>query len=96
MGERVLVTGGAGYIGSHTCKALALAGFEPIAYDNLSAGHAAAVRWGPLVQGDTRDRAALDQTLGLFKPIAVMHFAARIAVGEIGRASCRERVLAAV
>ena len=82
MGERVLVTGGAGYIGSHTCKALALAGFEPIAYDNLSAGHAGAVRWGPLVQGDTRDPAALDRALDLFKPIAVMHFAARIAVGE--------------
>ena len=82
MGERVLVTGGAGYIGSHTCKALALAGFEPIAYDNLSAGHAGAARWGPLVQGDTRDRAALDRALDLFKPFAVMHFAARIAVGE--------------
>lgn len=82
MGERVLVTGGAGYIGSHTCKALALAGYEPVAYDNLSAGHAGAVRWGPLVRGDTRDRTALDAALGLYRPIAVMHFAARIAVGE--------------
>jgi UDP-arabinose 4-epimerase len=82
VGERVLVTGGAGYIGSHTCKALANAGFEPVVFDNLSAGHAGAVRWGPLVKGDTRDRAALDAALRSYQPKAVLHFAARIAVGE--------------
>ncbi len=52
---RVLVTGGAGYIGSHTAKALARSGFEPIVLDNLSAGHRWAVKWGPLVEGDLGD-----------------------------------------
>jgi UDP-glucose 4-epimerase len=56
----VLVTGGAGFIGSHTCKALAAAGFLPVAFDDLSKGHAEFVRWGPLVHGDILDTAALD------------------------------------
>jgi UDP-arabinose 4-epimerase len=56
--RRVLVTGGAGFIGAHACKALAEAGALPIAFDNLSTGHADAVRWGPLVRGDVRDRGA--------------------------------------
>src|SRR5690606_19950172 len=56
----VLVTGGAGYVGSHACKALAAAGHEPVVFDNLSTGWRAAVRWGPLVEGDLLDRAALD------------------------------------
>ena len=55
----VLVTGGAGYVGSHACKALARAGYLPVAYDNLSTGHESFVRWGPLVRGDIRDYATI-------------------------------------
>lgn len=82
MAIRVLVTGGAGYIGSHACKALARAGFEPIAFDNLSTGWRAAVKWGPLVQGDLMDRATIDAALAEYRPEAVMHFAALSLVGE--------------
>ena len=57
--SRILVTGGAGYIGSHCCKALAAAGFEPVVFDNLATGHREAVRWGPLIEGDMRDADAL-------------------------------------
>ncbi|HEY4254843.1 MAG TPA: UDP-glucose 4-epimerase GalE, partial [Chlamydiales bacterium] len=78
----VLVTGGAGYIGSHTCKALAAAGFLPIAYDNLSTGHAYAVKWGPFVQGDLFDQAKLLETFEAFQPQAVLHFAASALVIE--------------
>ncbi|MCC7096492.1 MAG: UDP-glucose 4-epimerase GalE [Thermomonas sp.] len=78
----VLVTGGAGYIGSHACKALAIAGFTPVAYDNLEHGHAEAVRWGPLEQGDLADRARLDAVIAQHKPVAAMHFAAYAYVGE--------------
>ena len=56
--RNVLVTGGAGYIGSHACKALALAGYTPVAFDNLSYGHEWAVKWGPLVVGDILERAS--------------------------------------
>ena len=59
----VLVTGGAGYIGSHACKALSKAGYTPIAYDNLVYGHECAVKWGPLEQGDLNDLQRLDQVL---------------------------------
>src|SRR5690242_7538477 len=55
MTQSILVTGGAGYIGSHACKALAAAGYRPVVYDNLSRGHREAVRWGPLVEGDLHD-----------------------------------------
>ena len=79
---KVLVTGGAGYIGSHACKALARAGHLPIAYDNLVHGHREAVRWGPLVEADIADRARLDAALEEFRPEAVMHFAAYAYVGE--------------
>jgi UDP-glucose-4-epimerase GalE len=79
---RVLVTGGAGYIGSHTCKALATAGFEPITVDNLSTGHRWAVKWGPLLEIDLADPAAIASTLGLYRPAAVIHFAASAYVGE--------------
>jgi UDP-glucose 4-epimerase len=82
MTETVLVTGGAGYIGSHACKALARAGFRPVSLDNLSTGWAGAVRWGPLVRGDLLDRAAIDAALAEHRPVAVMHFAALSLVGE--------------
>lgn len=77
----VLVIGGAGYVGSHTCKALKLAGYTPITYDNLSNGHEWAVKWGPLERGDIRDRARLDEVIAQYKPIGVLHFAALIEVG---------------
>ena len=72
----VLVTGGAGYIGSHTCKALDRAGYTPVTYDNLVYGHEWAVRWGPFERGDIGDRARLDRVLQKYSPLAVMHFAA--------------------
>ncbi len=78
----VLVAGGAGYIGSHTCKALAAAGFTPVVYDDLSSGHRWAVRWGPLEIGDIRDEVRLTEVLLRYRPVAVLHFAAVIAVGE--------------
>lgn len=79
---QILVTGGAGYIGSHTCKALAEAGHEPIVFDNLSEGHAHAVRWGPLVTGDLCDETALRRVFQDYKVSAVIHFAANAYVGE--------------
>ena len=79
---KVLVTGGAGYIGAHACKALARAGYTPVVFDNLSTGHRAAVKFGPLVEGDLLDRAAIDAALAEHAPIAVMHFAALSQVGE--------------
>lgn len=82
MKPSVLVTGGAGYIGSHACKALARAGYLPVAYDNLCLGHAHSVKWGPLEVGDISDRARLDEVLALHRPVAAMHFAAFAAVGE--------------
>lgn len=80
--DAILVTGGAGYIGSHACKALAKAGFLPIAYDNLSTGHAYAVKWGPFVQGDLNDRPKLDETFKTYSPKAILHFAANAIVSE--------------
>jgi UDP-glucose 4-epimerase len=79
---RILVTGGAGYIGSHVCKALARKGFEPIAYDNLSRGNRWAVKWGPLEEGDIADANRVRTVLERYKPEAVMHFAAFAYVGE--------------
>ena len=78
----VLVTGGAGYIGSHACKVLAEQGYLPVAVDNLSTGWAQAVKFGPLEQIDLADRAALDAVFARYNPIAVMHFAAFSQVGE--------------
>jgi UDP-arabinose 4-epimerase len=80
--NNILVTGGAGYVGSHACKALADAGYVPVTFDNLVFGHRWAVQWGPLVEGDILDREALDRAFREFKPQAVMHFAAFAYVGE--------------
>lgn len=79
---RVLVTGGAGYIGSHACKALKAAGFTPITFDNLSTGWEEAVKFGPFEKGDLLDRARLDDVFAQHAPVAVMHFAALSQVGE--------------
>jgi UDP-glucose 4-epimerase len=78
----VLVTGGAGYIGSHSCKALANSGFNPICYDNLSTGHRDFARWGPFVQGDIGDHETVARIIRGHKVVAVMHFAAFSLVGE--------------
>lgn len=78
----VLVTGGAGYIGSHACKALARAGWDPVVYDNLSRGHREAVRWGRLEIGDLLDGVRLREAMERCRPDAVLHFAAFAYVGE--------------
>jgi UDP-glucose 4-epimerase len=78
----VLVTGGAGYIGAHACKALKAAGFTPVAFDNFSTGWRQAVKFGPLAQGDLMDRASIDAAIATYKPVAIMHFAALSLVGE--------------
>lgn len=80
--RNVLITGGAGYIGSHTAKALSAAGFTPVVYDNLSTGHREAVRWGPLVVADLSDTDALVAALRDFQIEAVIHFAASALVHE--------------
>jgi len=81
-GETVLVVGGAGYIGSHTCLDLANKGYKPVVFDNFSNGHREFVKWGPAEEGDIRDRARLDEVLAKHKPSAILHFAALIEVGE--------------
>jgi UDP-glucose-4-epimerase GalE len=78
----VLVTGGAGYVGAHSCKALAQAGYIPIVYDNLSTGHESFVRWGPFVKADIRDHATLREVMLAYDVSAVLHFAACAYVGE--------------
>jgi len=79
---KVLITGGAGYIGSHACKLLASRGIEPVVYDNLSRGNRWAVKWGPLEEGDIADIARVQDVLKRHRPAAVMHFAAFAYVGE--------------
>jgi UDP-glucose-4-epimerase GalE len=79
---RVLVTGGAGYIGGNTAKALALAGYEPVVLDDLRSGHEWAVNWGPLIQGDLADGALVSKILRDQRIEAVIHFAASLLVGE--------------
>src|SRR5437667_11887044 len=79
---RVLVTGGAGYIGSHTAKVLAHSGFEPIVLDNLSTGHRWAVKWGPLVEGDLGDCTLIREVIKTYRVQAVVHFAGVAYVGE--------------
>jgi UDP-glucose 4-epimerase len=80
--EHVLVTGGAGYIGSHACKILKQAGYTPVTYDNLSTGWQDAVKFGPFEQGDLADRSNLDRVFMQYQPTAVMHFAALSQVGD--------------
>ena len=82
MERNILVTGGAGYIGSHACKALAQAGYTPVTLDNLSQGHREAVKWGPLIEGDLADKGLLTETLGQYQITGVMHFAAFASVAE--------------
>jgi UDP-arabinose 4-epimerase len=82
MIEPVLITGGAGYVGSHTCKALAAMGYLPICLDNLISGHKWAVQWGPFITGDIADSLVLDQIFSDYRPKAVIHFAAYAYVGE--------------
>ncbi|MBB6488627.1 UDP-glucose 4-epimerase GalE [Rhizobium lusitanum] len=80
--KTVFVTGGAGYIGSHCCKAFAKAGWSVVTYDNLSRGWHDAVKWGPLVEGDIADARAVAAALRQYKPDVVAHFAAYAYVGE--------------
>lgn len=89
MGEKtgkntsaVLVTGGAGYIGSHACKALARAGYTPVTYDNLVYGHKHLVKWGPFAEGELADRDRLNHVIDHYGITAIMHFAAYAYVGE--------------
>ncbi len=79
---RVLVTGGAGYIGSHTAKALAAAGHEVVVLDNFSGGHKWAIKWGPCVEGDLADTALVAKALKTYGIDSIIHFAASIQVGE--------------
>ena len=78
----ILVTGGAGYIGSHTCKCLAAAGYRPVVLDNLVQGHRWAAKWGPLIVGDISDSELVRRTVAEFDVKAVIHFAAHAYVGE--------------
>jgi UDP-arabinose 4-epimerase len=80
--KRILVTGGAGFVGSHTCKALARAGYFPITFDSLERGHDWAVKWGPLERGDLREEGDLRKVFEAWRPWAVMHFAAYAYIGE--------------
>ena len=82
MPRYILVTGGAGFIGSHICKALSRDGMTPVTYDNLSTGHADSVRWGPLIRGELADAAMLRRTLAEFSPDCVIHCGANAYVGE--------------
>jgi UDP-arabinose 4-epimerase len=80
--KTILVTGGAGFVGSHACKALARAGYLPVTFDSLERGHEWAVKWGPLVRGDVRNEDDLARAFTTHRPWAVMHFAAYSYVGE--------------
>lgn len=85
MPRHILVTGGAGYVGAHACKALSRAGYVPVTYDNLATGWRDAVRFGPFEHGDLLDAARLAQVFETYQPEAVMHFAALSLVGDAMR-----------
>lgn len=80
--ENILVTGGAGYIGSHACKALMKAGYNPITFDNLKTGWRDSVKFGPFVNGDLLTKSDIDNVFETYSPLAVMHFAALSQVAE--------------
>lgn len=80
--KRILVTGGAGFVGSHACKALARAGYTPVAFDNFQRGNDWAVRWGPLERGDLRSKDDLKRVFEAWRPWAVVHFAAYAYIAE--------------
>jgi UDP-arabinose 4-epimerase len=80
--KTILVTGGAGYIGSHVCKALYQRGYQPVVYDNLSHGNSWSVQWGPFVEGNLHDEAGISATIEHYGPIAVIHLAASIHARE--------------
>src|SRR5689334_20460456 len=80
--KTILVTGGAGFVGSHTCKMLARAGYLPVTFDNLERGHHSAVKWGPLEQADLRREQDLQRVFERWRPWAVIHFAGYAYVGE--------------
>lgn len=82
ISSNVLVTGGAGYVGSHTCKALSRSGYNPVTLDNLSRGHESAIKWGPLIMANIDDYNALEDAFVVHRPVAVLHFAAFAYVGE--------------
>ncbi|HRW58896.1 MAG TPA: UDP-glucose 4-epimerase GalE [Chlamydiales bacterium] len=82
MNQKVLVTGGAGYIGSHVCKELHLNGMTPVVFDNFSLGHREFVKWGPYFEGDIRNLEDLDKAFKMHCPTSVIHFAASAYVGE--------------
>lgn len=81
-GPAIIVTGGAGFVGSHACKALKAAGYRPVTVDNLSTGHADAVKWGPLERIDVRDRVGLVEVMRRHDAVAVMHFAAFAVISD--------------
>ena len=82
MMNKVLVTGGGGYIGSHACKALRNRGYQPVTFDNFSTGWRDAVKFGPMEEGDLTDRARIMEAMAKHEPVAVMHFAALSDVGD--------------
>ncbi|MGE6785329.1 UDP-glucose 4-epimerase GalE [Ensifer adhaerens] len=82
MSRVALVTGGAGFIGSHTCKRLAEQGIVPVVYDNFSTGHRNNVKWGPFVEGAIEDKERLATAIRTFSPDCLIHFAASAYVGE--------------
>ena len=82
MTKNIIVTGGAGYIGAHNCKALRQAGFNPITFDNLIYGHKNHVKWGEFEKGDLLNFNQIREVIKKYQPLAVMHFAAFAYVGE--------------
>lgn len=80
--QTIFVAGGAGYIGAHTCKALRQAGYLPVTIDNLATGYRQAVKWGPLHEGDIRDKAMVSALIEQYRPVGAIHFAAYSLVGE--------------